>query len=253
MPHNIADIGSMVWYVYLGSLLLLVPFLARSQNFMREFSLLAAISTVATSLDLLFVAVFSLGQFASLTLSLFVSLALYAGVRQWILNQLLGNSMLTTERMFEQLYRIAREVEAQPERTPALLSQLLSDLFEPLEVEPVERRTSRTRIAGDGSGMLIPVPQLGGDPDPARCGHDPLRPARAAPFHHRGRAPDRPHRRAAAPGRAFRQGRRAGPQRRTPAARARPARRHRRAPADPDVQGPVAPRWKTTCATRCRT
>ena len=73
-------------------------------------------------------------------MSLFVSLALYAGVRQWILNQLLGNSMLTTERMFEQLYRIAREVEAQPERTPALLSQLLSDLFEPLEVEPVERR-----------------------------------------------------------------------------------------------------------------
>ena len=166
MPHNIADIGAMVWYVYLGSLLLLVPFLARSHNFMREFSLLAAITTVATSLFLLFVAVLGLGQFASLTLSLFVSLALYAGVRQWILNQLLGSSMLTTERMFEQLYRIAREVEAQPERTPALLSQLLSDLFEPLEVEPVERRATRTRLAGDGSGMLIPVPQLGGDPTP---------------------------------------------------------------------------------------
>ena len=72
MPHNIADVGSMIWYVFLASLLLLVPFLARSQTFMREFSLLAAISTVATSLDLLFVAVFSLGQFASLTLSLFV-------------------------------------------------------------------------------------------------------------------------------------------------------------------------------------
>ncbi|MEP7102759.1 MAG: histidine kinase, partial [Burkholderiales bacterium] len=163
MPSNIADIGSMVWYVFLGSLLLLVPFLAKSQNFMREFSLLAAISTVATSLDLLFVAVFSLGQFASLTLSLFVSLAVYSGVRQWILNQLRGSSILTTERMFEQLYRIAREVEAEPERTPTLLSQMLGDLFEPLEVNVVERRTSKTRVAGDGSSMLVPVPLLGGD------------------------------------------------------------------------------------------
>ena len=163
LPHNVADVGSLVWYVFLGSLLLLVPFLARSQNFMREFSLLAAISTVATSLDLLFVAVFSLGQFASLTLSLFVSLALYSGVRQWILNQLLGSSMPTTERMFEQLYRVAREVEARPERAPILLAKLLGDLFEPLEVQVVERRIDRTRVAGDGTGMLVPVPMLGGD------------------------------------------------------------------------------------------
>ena len=164
MPHNIADIGSTVWYVFLGSLLLLVPFIAKSQNLLREFALLAAISTVATSLDLLFVAVFSLGQFASLTLSLFVSLAVYTGVRQWVSNQVRGSGMLTTERMFEQLYRIAREVEAQPERTPALLSQLLGDLFEPLEVDVVERRTAKTRVAGDGSSMLVPVPLLGTDP-----------------------------------------------------------------------------------------
>jgi signal transduction histidine kinase len=166
VTHNIADVGSLVWYVFLGSLLLLVPFLAKSQNFMREFSLLAAISTVATSLDLLFISVFGLGQFASLTLSLFISLAVYTGVRHWILAQLLGNSMQTTERMFEQLYRIAREVEVQPERTPALLSQLISDLFEPLEVNAVERRTDKTRVARDGSSMLVPVPLLGGDTTP---------------------------------------------------------------------------------------
>ena len=164
MPHNIADLGSTVWYVFLGSLLLLVPFLAKSQNLLREFALLAAISTVAISLDLLFVAVFSFGQLASLTLSLFGSLAVYTGVRQWVSNQVRGSSTLTTERMFEQLYRIAREVEAQPERTPALLSQLLGDLFEPLEVDVVERRTAKTRVAGDGSSMLVPVPLLGTDP-----------------------------------------------------------------------------------------
>ena len=160
--NNIAAIGSMVWYVFLASLLLLMPFMSRSQQIMREFSLLAAISTVATSLDLLFVAVFSLGQFASLTLSLFVSLGVYSGARQWIMNQLLGTSMLTTERMFEQLYRIAREVEAFPERTPALLSQLLRDLFEPMEVSLSERQSTLTRVAGDGSTMLVPVPSLNG-------------------------------------------------------------------------------------------
>ena len=163
VPHNVADIGSMVWYVFLGSLLMLVPFLAKSQNFMREFSLLAAISTVATSLDLLFVSVFSLGPFASLTLALFVSLAVYSGVRQWVVGQWLGSSRFTTERMFEQLYRIAREVEDHPERAPPLLSQLLGELFEPLEVNVVDRRPTKTRVAGDGSSLLVPVPLLGGD------------------------------------------------------------------------------------------
>lgn len=163
MPRNMADISSMVWYLFLSSLLLLVPFLAKSEHFMREFSLLAAISTVATSLDLLFVAVFSLGQFASLTLSLFISLAVYSGVRQWILNQLLGNSIFTTERMFEQLYRIAREVEAHPDRTATLLSELLAELFEPLQVTPIDQACNRTRLASDASSMLVPVPHLGGE------------------------------------------------------------------------------------------
>ncbi|MEO6032028.1 MAG: ATP-binding protein [Burkholderiaceae bacterium] len=160
VQHQIIDLGSTIWYVFLGALLLLVPFLARSQHFMREFALLAAVSTVATSLDLLFVAVFSLGQFASLALSLFVSLAVYTGVRQWIIDQLRGSSMLTTERMFEQLYRIAREVEIAPERAPALLSQVLAQLFDPLEVTVVERRAAMTRVAGDGSSLLVPAPAL---------------------------------------------------------------------------------------------
>ncbi len=162
VPQNIAAIGPVIWYVFFASLLLLVPFLSRSQQIMREFSLLAAVSTVATSLDLLFVAVFSLGQFASLTLSLFVALAAYSGARQWILNQLLGSSMLTTERMFEQLYRIAREVEAHPERTATLLGQLLRELFDPMEVVLVERTLSQARVSGDGSTLLVPVPRLAG-------------------------------------------------------------------------------------------
>ena len=160
LQQSIVAVGPMIWYVFFASLLLLVPFLSRSQQLMREFSLLAAISTVATSLDLLFVAVFSFGQFTSLTLSLFLSLGAYSGARQWILNHLRGNSMLTMERLFERLYRMAREVEVQPQRTPSLLTRLLRELFEPLEANVVQRGCAVSRVGGDGSTLLVPVPDL---------------------------------------------------------------------------------------------
>ena len=166
VPHNVSDLAAMVWYVYLAALLLLVPFLAKSHSFLREFALLAAVSTVAISLYVILVTLCSLGQLPALTLSLFVSLGVYSAVRQWILSQLLGSSVLTTERMFEQLYRVAREVEARPERGPLLLSQLLGDLFEPLELNVGDLRTSRTRVAGDGSSMLVPVPALADEAAP---------------------------------------------------------------------------------------
>jgi signal transduction histidine kinase len=158
--HMVATGAPMLWYVFLAAVLVLLPFLSRSEQVMREFGLLAAVSSVATALDLIFVAVFSLGQFTSLTLSLFVSLAVYSGTRQWILSRLLGKSMLTAERMFEQVYRIAREVEVHPERTAALLCELLRELFEPMELSLIEMPSAISRVTGDGSTMLVPVPVL---------------------------------------------------------------------------------------------
>ena len=163
--HNVAVVASTVWYVFLASMLLLVPFLSKSQQVLREFSLLAAVSTVATSFDLLFVALFSLGQFESLTLSLFISLAIYSGARQWILHQLLGSRRLTTERMFEKLYRIAREVEAHPQRIPTLLLELMQDLFDPMQAERVEEPPSSAEVIDDGSTLRLPVPALAGRRD----------------------------------------------------------------------------------------
>ncbi|NRF69965.1 histidine kinase [Aquincola sp. S2] len=160
--HTVATFGSMAWYVFIASLLLLVPFMSRSQHVMREFAMLAGISTVATSLDLLFVAVFALGQFASVTLSLFVALGLYVGARQWLVNQFMGTGVLTAERMFESLYRVAREIEATPRKSEDQLARLLRELFEPLEVARVPRPVSRTRVASDGSTMVVPVPRLPG-------------------------------------------------------------------------------------------
>ena len=161
--HIAATGGPMLWYLFLAAVLVLLPFLSKSEQVMREFGLLAAVSSVATALDLLFVAVFSLGQFASLTLSLFFALAVYSGARQWILSRLLGKSMLTTERTFEQVYRIAREVEVHPERTSALLVELLRELFEPMELSVIEMRSATSRVTGDGSTMLVPVPVLSDD------------------------------------------------------------------------------------------
>ena len=166
VPNTIAVIGSVAWYLFFASLLLLVPFLSRSKQVLREFAMLAGISTVATSLDLLFVAIFSLGQFTSLTLAVFLALGVYAGARQWILNQMVGTSVLTTERTFEQLYRVAREVQEQPGRYTALLGQLLRELFEPLEALRVERVASRSRVVGGGSALLVPVRAGSADDSP---------------------------------------------------------------------------------------
>jgi signal transduction histidine kinase len=165
VTETVATIGAVVWYLFFSSLLLLVPFLSRSRRMLREFAMLAGISTVAASLDLLFVAVFSVSQFASLTLSVFLALGVYAGARQWILNQVVGSRALTTERTFEQLYATARAVQARPDRHGELLAQLLRQMFEPLEVLKTERGAAQARVVGGGSALLVPV--RAGDDDGA--------------------------------------------------------------------------------------
>lgn len=157
VAQGVAMSAVLVWSLFLASLIVLVPFLSRARMLLREFAMLAGLSTVATSLDLLFISLFSLEQFASLTLALFIALACYAAARQWLLDQMMGSRALTTERTFEQLYRIAREVQKQPERRPALMSQLLRELFDPLEVLQVDKASPRARVLADGSALVVPV------------------------------------------------------------------------------------------------
>ncbi|MBT9489067.1 MAG: histidine kinase [Rubrivivax sp.] len=163
MAQGVATSAVLVWSLFLASLMVLVPFLSRARQLLREFAMLAGLSTVATSLDLLFISLFSLEQFASLTLAVFIALAGYAAARQWMLDQMLGSRVLTTERTFEHLYRIAREVQKRPERRAVLLSQLLRELFEPLEVLNVPRRAPRARVLADGSALVVPVRGSTGD------------------------------------------------------------------------------------------
>ena len=164
---RVAEGVAVAWALSFAATLLLLPSLVRSQQLLREFALLAGISTVATALDLLFVAVFSLGATTSLTIAVFIALALYAGVRQWVLSQLLGRTMLTTERTFDRLYRAAREVQVGRAQYPVVLGALLSEFFEPLEVQRVDRVPARARLVGNGAVLVVPLRSTEDDTGPA--------------------------------------------------------------------------------------
>ena len=160
MPGEVQSLVSavpVIWTVFFASLLLMSPFLARSQHMMREFAMLAGVSTLATSVDLLFVAVFSFNQFASITTSLFVALGVYAASRQWLLDQVIGARAVTTERLFEHLLRIARKVEEQPERAADWQLELFHAVFQPLVARHEPGFTQMTRWYEGGAGLLVPL------------------------------------------------------------------------------------------------
>jgi signal transduction histidine kinase len=50
-------------------------------------------------------------------------------------------------------------VQARPRRHHAVLAQLLRDLFEPLQVQRVERVPARARVVGGGASLVVPVRQ----------------------------------------------------------------------------------------------
>lgn len=168
MLLNITTFGVMTWHVFFASQLLLAPYLSRSKQILQEFSLLAASSTVAASLDLLFVAVFSLGQFTSMTLSLFLSFGVYMSVRRWLMTRLPGRDPITMERLFERLYRMARELERRPAKTDDLLARLMRELFDPLEVTVARGEVAASELRGNGSVMLVRLPSLRPKEGPSR-------------------------------------------------------------------------------------
>ena len=170
-----ASFSTVNWYLFLSTLILLLPMFSRAQPLMRELALLTGTSTVATSLNLLFVATFSLGSFAALSLSVFFALAVYAGTRRWLLQPMRGQHVPGAERMFERLYRVLREVEARPRDSAELLTRLLRDLFEPLQVQTLDRPSTRSRVLGDGSALLVPLPTIDAEHERATDGSIVLR------------------------------------------------------------------------------
>jgi len=159
----LALVVPVAWHSLLLAMLLVTPLLARSRQLLREFAMLAGISAVATSLDLLFVALFALGPFTSLALAVFAALALYAGLRQWLLARLAGERALSVERLFERLYRVARQVQAEPRRYPQHLRELLREVFDPMEVAVQPVALSECRVQRAGATLLVPLARGPGD------------------------------------------------------------------------------------------
>ena len=77
----------------------------------------------------------------------------------------------TAAQSIAELYRTVRAVEAEPQRTAALLSQLLRDIFDPLETTTTPGAGDRSaRVAEGGSTLQVSLPV----PAPtARPGCDP--------------------------------------------------------------------------------
>lgn len=153
----VATVAAVAWTLFASALLLLAPLLVRGHPALREFALLAGISTVATSLDLLLVALFSLGPFSAFTLALFIAAGLYAGARQPILNHLIGSQVLATERTFEHIFRAARQVQTQPSSYPQTLGRLLEEVFEPSELRRVSLVLAKSRVVSGGTSLVVPL------------------------------------------------------------------------------------------------
>ncbi len=164
-PHNIASIGSVIWSVFFTGMLVQLPFLSRTQHVLREFTNLAGVALLAVTVDLLFVSVFAVGQFASLSLAMFAALAAYVVVRQWTLQHLTRARVQTVERMFERIYEIARAMASHPGRASALVATLLREVFEPVEAVSSEIQARQARVMHDGAALLVPVPPLSEESD----------------------------------------------------------------------------------------
>jgi signal transduction histidine kinase len=154
----VAAAGSVLWSVFFALLLLLMPYLARSRQIVREFALLAAITTAATALNLLFVSVFGMDTLTALTLTVLSALIGYTFARQWLLDQSIGRVAASTDRLFGQIYT-ALSAEDALRRSPAeLAGELLTDVFAARATTVVPRRHARARVSRDGATMTVPLP-----------------------------------------------------------------------------------------------
>ena len=166
----LAGAGWVVWHLFVASLLLLGPFLARSRQFTREFALLAGVSTVAASTALLLEAGLGVAVGVSLATALALAATLYLLMRPWLRQQLASPPAMSAERLFDSLYRVARALEPNPDQAERQVGALLREVFDPLELSYSARTASNVRITQDGATLVVPCPQIGDDgaPRPAR-------------------------------------------------------------------------------------
>jgi signal transduction histidine kinase len=160
LQYRLANGGSAVWSVFFALLLLVGPFLSTSRQVSREITVLAGVSAVALSLSLLSLHLLAPDTATALALALAAALAIYVAARPWIRSHLAGTAALSGERMFDSLYRAARELEQSPDQAERLLSALLREVFDPQEVTRSDRSVAHIRVAADGSTLVVPIARL---------------------------------------------------------------------------------------------
>jgi len=131
-------------------------------RFAREFAPLAAIGASTVALDLVFVELLSFDHLASLALAFLLTLAASSLVRLRFARHRRRADMLAMERMFDRIYRVARTIEAQPQRAPNLVSQLLREIFEPSRSELIDATPCTACVDAGGAGLVVPLPSLAG-------------------------------------------------------------------------------------------
>lgn len=85
---------------------------------------------------------------------------MYSALRSWILGRRTGAAAMSAERMFDRLYRMARELEQSPEQARRQIADLLQELFAPLSLLPTEHAEAQSRVSIDGSTLVVPIPSL---------------------------------------------------------------------------------------------
>jgi len=164
-PLPLIQATDLVWNVFTASVILLVPFLAHSGRLMREVPIVVGTTALAVLANLAFVAVFGLGPLTAMVAALLLAVTTYAAIAQWLLHHAAASRAAATERMFAQLYSVAREVETRPERAGLRMTELLEHVFEPLEARATTAHGKRSQLSSNGAVLLVPMPGLlaGGD------------------------------------------------------------------------------------------
>lgn len=87
-------------------------------------------------------------------------------IRRWVATHVLRtNPTINTERLFDRLYRIARELERRPDRLQVVMQDLMHELFDPSGIELLPQDVQQCQIKARGSMLVVPLPHLSSKQD----------------------------------------------------------------------------------------
>nr|WP_316638967.1 ATP-binding protein [uncultured Roseateles sp.] len=158
--HALREVAPQIWSVGMTVLFLALPFMARSQRVAREVILWSALALGSLAVVLLWTAIRIRLPLPVLALCVLAALALGVVARWWLIHRVFERRPLRAAQLFDELYRTIRLVDTQPQQAQAAVTALFSSMFAPLKVELLERELRRSLIVRDGTGMIVPLPNL---------------------------------------------------------------------------------------------